>query len=135
MIDINIALDPVNDGIVQNTEQITCISKGALIIATNGKTRFVNLERIPYELEGLADLSYSEFMGDTEYLLIFNANKIFNVGTGRFFVGSVLVMKNDDGELCPMTREECGKASKEFQSRLATLVCDGQEFTAYELEY
>ena len=103
MIDINIALDPVNDGIVQKTEQITCISKGALIIATNGKTRFVSLERIPYELEGLADLSYSEFMGDTKYLQIFNANKIFNVGTGRFFVGSVLVMKNDDGELCPMT--------------------------------
>ena len=133
MVDINIALDPVNDGIVQKTEKITCISKGALVIATNGKSRFVNLDRVPYELEGLADISYSEFLGDTEFLLIFNANKIFNVGTGRFFVGSVLVMKNDDGALVPMTREDCEIAGKEFQNRLATLVCDGHEFSAYEL--
>ena len=133
-MDINIVLDPVNDGISCNTKHITCKDKGALIIGTNGKSRFVGLERVPYELEGLADLSHSEYMEETPYLLIFNANKVFNVGRKRFFVGSVLVLKSeDDGELLPLDRQDCQWAAEEFKDRLVTLVCDGQEFQAYEL--
>ena len=56
-----------------------------------------------------------------------------NVGTGKGFIGSAVIMKYDGKGLGFLSGDEFDEAAKEFESRLITIVGDGQEFSAYEL--
>lgn len=55
---------------------------------------------------------------------------LFGIGMG---LGSVIIMKFDGRALSMLVGDEFEKAAAEFKSRLITLVCDGQEFSALEL--
>ena len=59
--------------------------------------------------------------------------EIIKFGTGECFIGSALIMKYDGKGLGFLSGDEFDEASKEFESRLITIVADGQEFSAYEL--
>ena len=72
-------------------------------------------------------------MGDSDYIAMMNGDKIINTGTGKCFIGSVIIMKFDGRALSMLVGDEFEKAAAEFKSRLITLVCDGQEFSALEL--
>ena len=97
-------------------------------------------ERYPYDretldsiLDMLSDVGHGEYMGKTDYLMMINGNKILKFGTGECFIGSALIMKYDGKGLGFLSGDEFDEASKEFESRLITIVADGQEFSAYEL--
>ena len=62
-----------------------------------------------------------------------NGKKIFKIGCREYFIGSALIVKNTKDGIAMLTDEDFEKAAKEFESRLITLVGDGQEFSAYEL--
>ena len=133
MLDINIALDPVNDGAAFLTKKIIRKDEGSLVIATNGESKILDCDDTAEMLDRLSEVSHGEYMGNTDYMVILNERKILNVGGGKYFIGSALILKGGEGGLDTLTGDEYEKAAKEFGSHLVTLVCDGKEFSAYEL--
>lgn len=133
MLDIKIELDPINDGIAENENKIVRKDEGGLVIATNGDYRILDVDNVADILDDLWNLSYSESMGKSGFIVILNARKFIRVGGSRYFIGSALIMKEDEGGVTTLNGDDYEKAVKEFRSRLVTLVCDGQEFSAYEL--
>ena len=133
MFDINIALDPVNDGAAFLTKKIIRKDEGSLVIATNGESSILDCDDTSDVLDRLSEVSHGEYMGNTDFMVILNEKKILNVGGGKYFIGSALILKGGEGGLVTLTGDEYEKAAKEFESHLVTLVCDGQEFSAYEL--
>ncbi len=132
-IKVSINLDPVNDGAEIEETKLKKKNEGALIIATNGERRIVEADEAQEIIDRLSDVGHGEYMGNTPYLIMLNGNKIINLGGGRCYVGSVIVMKFDGVGLTLLSGDEFDEAAKEFESRLITLVGDGQEFSAYEL--
>ena len=84
-------------------------------------------------MDKLNDIGHGEYMGDSDYIAMMKGEKIINIGTGKCFIGSVIIMKFDGRALSMLVGDEFEKAAAEFKSRLITLVCDGQEFSALEL--
>ena len=107
--------------------------EGALIIATNGESRIVDAYEAQEIQDKLNDIGHGEYMGDSDYIAMMNGDKIISIGTGKCFIGSVIIMKFDGRALSMLVGDEFEKAAAEFKSRLITLVCDGQEFSALEL--
>ena len=132
-LEINIALDPINDGAVIKETRLKRKDEGALIIATNGEPRIVDAYEAQEILDKLNEIGHGEYMGNSDYIAMMNGDKIINFGTGKCFVGSAIVMKFDGRTLSMLVGDEFEKAAAEFRSRLITLVCEGQEFSAYEL--
>lgn len=132
-MEINIALDPINDGAVMKETRLKRKDEGALIIATNGESRIVDAYEAQEILDKLNEIGHGEYMGNSDYIAMMNGDKIINFGTGKCFVGSAIVMKFDGRTLSMLVGDEFEKAAAEFRSRLITLVCEGQEFSAYEL--
>lgn len=132
-MEINIALDPINDGAVIKETRLKRKDEGALIIATNGESRIVDAYEAQDILDKLNEIGHGEYMGNSDYIAMMNGDKIINFGTGKCFVGSAIVMKFDGRTLSMLVGDEFEKAAAEFRSRLITLVCEGQEFSAYEL--
>ncbi len=132
-MEINIALDPINDGAVMKETRLKRKDEGALIIATNGESRIVDAYEAQDILDKLNEIGYGEYMGNSDYIAMMNGDKIIDFGTGKCFVGSAIVMKFDGRTLSMLVGDEFEKAAAEFRSRLITLVCEGQEFSAYEL--
>ena len=132
-LNVTINLDPVNDG----AEIINSIFKrkdeGALIIATNGEKRIADVCEAQDILDRLSEIGHGEYMGNTPYLIMCNGNKILNFGTGKCLVGSAIIMKFDGKGLAMLSGDEFEEAAKEFESRLITIVGNGQEYSAYEL--
>ena len=132
-MEINIALDPINDGAVMKETRLKRKDEGALIIATNRDSRIVDAYEAQDILDKLNEIGHGEYMGNSDYIAMMNGDKIINFGTGKCFVGSAIVMKFDGRTLSMLVGDEFEKAAAEFRSRLITLVCEGQEFSAYEL--
>lgn len=132
-IEVQINLDPINDGATISPERIVKKEEGALIIGTNGKTRVITEDDAADILDELSGSVQGELMGKTSYLVILNGEKILNIGCRQYFIGSAIIVKNTRDGIGMLSGEEFDKAKKEFVSRLITLVGDGQEFSAYEL--
>ena len=132
-LNVTIELDPVNDGAVFAENRFKKKKEGALIIGTNGEKRIAGASEAQRILDILAEVGHGEYMGKTDYLMMINGNKILKFGTGECFIGSALIMKYDGKGLGFLSGDEFDEASKEFESRLITIVADGQEFSAYEL--
>ncbi len=134
-MEVNIALDPVNDGAYIININVEKKDIGSLIIATNGERKIASLAETVEILSKLEKVAYGEFMGDSKYIMIINAEKIMFLETGMYFVGTAVIMK-DEGKgrgLDLLTGDEFDAAATEFASRLVTLAGNGQDFSAYEI--
>ncbi len=132
-IEVTITLDPIKDGAVIKEKEFRRKNEGALIIATNGESRIVGIDEAEDIIERLSKIGHGEFIGNMDYIAMINGDKILNIGTGKCFIGSALVMKCDDRKLSMLVEDEFEEAAKAFLSRLITIVGDGQEFTAFEI--
>ena len=133
-IEVNISLDPVNDGVVCRRTDVRRKEKGALIIATSGEYRIADEDEAQELLDKLSEKGVGEYIGNTDYLAVLNKDKIISVGYEKYFVGTAVIVKYD-GKSSPsmLSDDEFDEAAKQFVSRLITLVGDGQEFSAYEI--
>ena len=132
-LDINIDLDPVNDGAEIIETKIRKKYEGALIIATNGKSRIAGTDEAEEIISELGENGEGTRLGNTFYIAIYNWHKVLDMGQGRCLIGSVIIMKRRDNKLYPLEGDDFEDAAQEFQSRLVTVVGDGQEFSALEL--
>ena len=133
-IDIIIQLDPLTDGVVMTKkEDMGREDKHALIIGTNGKYRLVSLQEAKEILYSLKDESASFILGSSDYLVIYNAGKAVSINEADYLVGSMLVMRMQEDQLCMMTNEEIAQVQDLIGNRMETMVSDGQTFSALEL--
>ena len=133
-IDIRIQLNPLTDGVVMTKkEDMGREDKHALIIGTNGKYRLVLLQEAKEILYSLKDESASFILGSSDYLVIYNAGKAVSINEADYLVGSMLVMRMQEDQLCMMTNEEIAQVQDLIGNRMETMVSDGQTFSALEL--
>ncbi|MBP7348873.1 MAG: hypothetical protein KA965_09345 [Butyrivibrio sp.] len=134
-VKIEIKLNPLTDGIVQTI----CIDKAerqdqrALVIATNGDMKQISLQEAMKILDGLKDCSGSIIIGDSDYIVIFNDDKAFDTQEGRYFVGSMLIMRIDGDRLVPLAEEEIQTARGLLSERMREMTADDLRFSALEL--
>ena len=132
---IEIKLNPMTDGIVQTicTDKAKRQDRHALVIATNGDMKQISLQEATKILDGLKDCSGSIIIGDSDYIVIFNDDKAFDTQEGRYFVGSMLVMRIDGDRLVPLTEEEIQTVKKLLDEHMADMVSGDLSFSALEL--
>ena len=68
-----------------------------------------------------------------DFLVIFNDHKAFDLEEGRFFVGSMLILKMEGKRLHGLIDEEVYKVKDMMDGRMATLVDGGDTFSALAL--
>ena len=133
MLDINITMDPINDGPDLSSKKVTHEDEGSLVIATNGRAKILNCDDTWEMMSRLSVIAVGDYMGNSDYIAVLNKKRIIKVGGGQYFVGSALLLKSVKGGLTTLIGDEFEKARKEFESRLVKLVCDGWDISAYEL--
>lgn len=138
---IETRLDPLTDGFTENKAAVNAIraDRHALIIATNGDFRLTDIREADIILRELAasECSGSIILEDVpdgvDFLVIFNDHKAFDLEEGRFFVGSMLILKMESKRLHGLIDEEVYKVKDMMDGRMATLVDGGDTFSALAL--
>ncbi|MBO6308219.1 MAG: hypothetical protein J6N70_05145 [Oribacterium sp.] len=132
---IEINLNPLTDGFVDNYEKRNAVSADyhALIIATNGAFRLTDQEEVNDILERFKTCGGSIILGDADFVVMFNDNKAFDIDDGRFFVGSMLVMKIDGGKLVLLSDEDIVTVQELLDDRMTTLKSGDLQFSALVL--
>lgn len=131
--EIEINLDPVTDGFVEAERQKNEVSEHAFIIATNGDKRFADMDEVKEILKRLESKGASILIGNGKYMVIFNDDKTFEQMTGKFLVGSMLVMTIEDDVLSLIPDDELEVVMDLLESRMVTMVNDGERFSALEI--
>ena len=132
-IEINIELNPVKDGASWVPDHMKRKGRGALIIGTNGKYRFAQEEEAIKLFNEMSGFCESDYMGDTNLLVLYNSKKVLNTCDGRFLAGSVMIMKATEKGVEFINESEIEAAKAGFESRLVTLCGNGIQFSAYEI--
>lgn len=130
---MSITLNPLTDGFVENDKDMVRADGSALIIATNGALRLTDMMEAKHIIEGLGTRGGSIILGDDDFIVLFNDDKAFDLAEGRFFVGSMLVMKISEDRLLPLSDEEIVTAQEMLDGRMATFVSGDQQFSALVL--
>ena len=131
--EIKINLDPVTDGFVEAERQENEVSEHAFIIATNGDKRFADMDEVKEILKRLESKGASILIGNGKYMVIFNDDKTFEQMTGKFLVGSMLVMTIEDDVLSLIPDDELEVVMDLLENRMVTMVNDGERFSALEI--
>lgn len=130
---MSITLNPLTDGFVEKDKDMVRADDSALIIATNGALRLTDMMEAKHIIEGLGTRGGSIILGDDDFIVLFNDDKAFDLVEGRFFVGSMLVMKISEDRLLPLSDEEIVTAQEMLDGRMATFVSGDQQFSALVL--
>lgn len=132
---MSITLNPLTDGFVENDKDKDMVRADghALIIATNGALRLTDMMEAKHIIEGLGTIGGSIILGDDDFIVLFNDDKAFDLAEGRFFVGSMLVMKISEDRLLPLSDDEIVTAQEMLDGRMATFVSGDQQFSALVL--
>ncbi len=132
-LQLKIELDPVTDGATIISEDSLSKMEGALIIATTGEERVVDSEEANEILERLTGKSTCEYRGGTDYLLIYNRDKVVVAEDGRYFLGSAIIFKGTVRGIEMISGDDYSVASLEFNSRLITLKAGEEYFRAFPI--
>lgn len=130
---MSITLNPLTDGFVENDKDMVRADGSALIIATNGAFRLTDMMEAKHIIEGLGTRGGSIILGDDDFIVLFNDDKAFDLAEGRFFAGSMLVMKISEDRLLPLSDDEIVTAQEMLDGRMATFVSGDQQFSALVL--
>ena len=132
-IEVNIRLDPFEDGISWMPKNVKMEGKHALVIGTNGKYRVIDEDEALEIMDKLSGCCRSDYMGKTTFLVVYNANKVIKTCGTSFIAGSVLIVKAGNNGMDFLDDAEIEKAKAEFAGRMVTLCADGVDFSAYEI--
>lgn len=132
-LQLKIELDPVSDGATVTSDDPLSKVEGALVIATNGEERIVDSDEANEILERLTGKSTCEYLGGTDYLMIYNRDKVINAEDGRYFLGSAIVFKGTIRGIEMISGDDYSVASLEFNSRLITLKAGEEYFRAFPI--
>lgn len=136
-MDMNKILECVQ-GITDNLEElitaleVKCERDGALYVDDNQNVYFVSLDEAYDVLAGYGENSESVMIGNSDYILIYDAEKKMVIDGEAYLPADFLVMRSYYG-LQPIGREEADNVISALISRMATLVCGKCRIQAYQL--
>lgn len=133
-MNIEITLNPLTDGFVENKVNADTLrgDRHVLIIGTNGNLRLTDTEEGKQILEAFETCGGSMILGDS-YIALFDDRKAFDLEDGRYFVGSMVIMKMSGNLLAPLSDAEVKEAQELLAGHMATLVSGDQQFSALVL--
>ena len=127
-IEVNISLNPVDDGVIITESEQEENTQGALIISTNGNERIASPDEV---LEVLQRLSGALAMG--RYVVFYNEDRLIGSGPDKCLIGSVMIVKRHGGSYYLLESGEFKDAERAFLARLITINFGGQKYTALEV--
>jgi len=134
-LEIVIKLDPVNDGFKKMPDFGNVKDNAALIVGTNGKHRVAGDDEVASILDQLEGNSEGVPIGDL-YIAVLDDRKVLKLGTSRYLVGSIMVLKMaGSGAIgAGLLEFDKKKILKEVESRIVTLSTGTEEFSAFQLD-
>ncbi len=127
------SLNPVTDGPNLDMKKIHVKHEKALLVGSDGRMEIISRDRALAFMDELSGLLYGEYIGNSDFIGIFNSKCNLRVDDRRFYVGTVLIMKSTGVGLGSLSDEECEEAYEAYKEGMVTLVSDGHDFTAYEI--
>lgn len=127
---IKINLDPIEDGI----ENLECFrfeeELAGMIVSTTGSWKAIHAGELTDVLERLAEIGEVTQLG--EYWACFNSEKVLSINGDRYFIGSVVVLK-EENEI-PLTKEDINSMVQEVTNRLVEIIINGESVWAYAID-
>ena len=137
-MDMNKILECVQ-GITENLGDLVaaleekCEREGAIYVDDEQNVRFVSLDAAYDVLAGFGENSESVMIGNSDYILIYDADKKMVIDGEAYLPTGFVVMRSYYG-LQPISREEANTVISALISKMATLVCGNCRIQAYQLD-
>lgn len=137
-MDMNKILDYVQ-GITENLEGLIaaleerCERDGAIYVDDEQNIKFVSLDEAYDVIADFGENSESVMIGNSDYILIYDADKKMVIDGESYLPADFLVMRSYYG-LQPIERDEANTVISALMSRMATLVCGKCRMQAYQLD-
>jgi len=125
-------LNPLKDGLKIQRGEMDMVSRHAVVMGTNGRYRLVGMKEARNILESLRDCAETMFLDD-DYMIFYNADKVFRVDGGVFLAGSFLVTKLEGQKIAPLTDREIGRLFSLLSGRMEQFRAGDEVFDALEI--
>ena len=129
-IAIDIQLDPLKDGIKVPQTEVSRPDAHAVILGTNGKIRQISMKEAEHILDQMAKCGAGANLGKSDYIAVYNKDRIFKVEGEDYLVGSVLVFQRAGNVLKAIPDDEIGDLMEVAMAQIDTLKAGETSFSA-----
>ncbi len=133
-ITIDIQLDPIKDGIKMPQQELSRPDAHAVILGTNGKIRQVSMKEAEMILDQMATCGAGVHLGSTDYIAVYNKDRLFVADGEEYLVGSVLVFKRAGNVLKAIPDNEIGDLLEVAMAQMDTLKSGDTSFSALRID-
>ncbi len=134
LIEVNIDLDPVKDGMVGIEKPVNISDQLALIAGTNGNTRVVDKEEALSIIGRLGESCEFTTLGNTGLAVIYNRDRVMRVNDRKYLIGSAIIAWYREGHMYTLNTDEVEIERNEFISRLTILNGECVSMSAFEID-
>ena len=120
-ITIDIQLDPMKDGIKVPETDLSRPDAHAVILGTNGKIRQISMKEAETILDQMATCGAGTHLGKSDYIAVYNKDKLFKAEGEEYLVGSVLIFQRAGNVLKAIPDDEIGDLLEVAMAQMDTL--------------
>ena len=129
-ITIDIQLNPITDGIKVPETEVSRPDAHAVILGTNGKIRQISMKEAEHMLDQMANCGAGANLGKSDYIAVYNKDKIFKAEGEDYLDGSVLIFQRAGNVLKAIPDDEIGDLLEVAMAQMDTLKAGDACFSA-----
>ncbi|SFR80672.1 hypothetical protein [[Clostridium] aminophilum] len=129
-ITIDIQLDPLKDGIKVPQTEVSRTDAHAVILGTNGKIRQISMKEAEHILDQMENCGAGVDLGESDYIAVYNKDRVFKAEGEDYLVGSVLVFKRIGNFLKAIPDDEIGDLMEIAMAQIDMLKAGETSFSA-----
>lgn len=129
-ITIDIQLDPLKDGIKVPQTEASRTDAHAVILGTNGKIRQISMKEAEHILDQMENCGAGVDLGESDYIAVYNKDRVFKAEGEDYLVGSVLIFKRIGNFLKAIPDDEIGDLMEIAMAQIDTLKAGETSFSA-----
>ena len=129
-ITIDIQLDPLKDGIKVPQTEASRTDAHTVILGTNGKIRQISMKEAEHILDQMENCGAGVDLGESDYIAVYNKDRVFKAEGEDYLVGSVLVFKRIGNFLKAIPDDEIGDLMEIAMAQIDTLKAGETSFSA-----
>ena len=129
-ITIDIQLNPITDGIKVPETEVSRPDAHAVILGTNGKIRQISMKEAEHMLDQMANCGAGANLGKSDYIAVYNKDKLFKAEGEDYLVGSVLIFQRAGNVLKAIPDNEIGDLLDVVMAQMDTLKAGDACFSA-----
>lgn len=133
-ITIDIQLDPMKDGIKVPETDVSRPDAHAVILGTNGKIRQISMKEAETILDQMATCGAGIHLGQSDYIAVYNKDKLFKAEGEEYLVGSVLIFQRSGNVLKAIPDDEIGDLLEAAMAQMDTLKAGDACFSAMRVD-